>query len=97
MYRINEMKVTLLRRLQFVPSVTSVLALFPHSAVEYLQDVSGVGGLKHLNITCTFASSIDITLQCSVDLAGPTTKSVMVIKETSSTTAVVMVSFKCGV
>ena len=77
--------------------VMSVLAFFPHSAVEYLQDVSGVGGCKHLNVTCTFASSIDITLQCSVDLAGPTAKSVKILKETSSTTAVVMVSFKCGV
>ena len=74
--------------------VTSVLAFFPHSAAEYLQTVSGVGGLKHLDITCTFASSIDIVLQCSVELAGPTAMTVTIPKEISSTTAVKMVSFK---
>ena len=74
--------------------VTSLLAFFPHSDVQYLQTVSGVGGLKHLNITCTFASSIDIALQCSVDLAGPTAMTVIIPKETSSATAVMMVSCK---
>ena len=74
--------------------VTSVLAFFPHSAIEYLQDVSGVGGLRNLNITCKFASSIDIELQCSVDLAGPTAMTVIIPKETSSATAVMMVSCK---
>ena len=74
--------------------VTSVLAFFPHSDIRYLQDVSVVPGLKHLNITCTFVSSIDIELQCSVDLAGPTAMTVLIPKETSSTTAVMMVSCK---
>ena len=74
--------------------MTSVLAFFLHSAVEYLQAVSGVGGLKHLNITCTFASSIDVELQCSVELAGPTAMTVMIPKEISSATAVMMVSCK---
>ena len=81
--------------------VTSVLAFFSRSDVQYLQSVSGVGGLKHLNITCTFASSIDIELQCSVDLTGPTAMTVKITKETSSATAVMMVSCKvvyiCGV
>ena len=72
----------------------TVFVFFPHLAAEYLQDVSGVGGLKHLIITCTFASSIDIELQCSVELAGPTAMTVMISKETSSATAVKMVSFK---
>ena len=74
--------------------VMSVLAFFLHSAVEYLQDVSGVGGLKHLIITCIFASSIDIELQCFVDLAGPTAMTVTIPKDTSSTTALLMVSCK---
>ena len=74
--------------------VMSVLAFFPHSAVEYLQDVSGVGGLKHLIITCIFASSIDIELQCSVELTGPIAMTVMIPKDTSSATAVLMVSCK---
>ena len=74
--------------------VTSVLVFFPHSAVEYLQDVSGVGGLKHLNATCTFASIIDIAVQCSVELAGPTAKTETITKEISSTTALLMVSCK---
>ena len=71
-----------------------MLAFFPHSDVEYLRTVSAVGGLKHLDITCTFASSIDIALQCSVELAGPTAMTVTIPKEISSMTAVMMVSFK---
>ena len=75
--------------------VMSVLAFFPHSDVWYLQNVFGVGGVKHLNITCIFASSIDIELQCSVDLAGPTAmKDLLIDIDTNSATAVMMVSFK---
>ena len=64
-----------------------------HTDVQYLQDVSAVGGLNHLNITCTFASSIDIPLQCKVDLFGPSTKTVMIPK-VDSPTAVMMVRFE---
>ena len=68
----------------------------PHTntAVQYLQGVSAVGGLNHLIITCTFASSIDIELQCKVELFGPSAVTVMIPKAVDSPTAVMMVSFE---
>ena len=71
--------------------------LFPphaHTVVEYLQDVSANPGLHHLNVTCTFASSISIELQCQVQLFGPSAMTVMIPKAPDSTTAVMMVSFE---
>ena len=65
-----------------------------HTDVQYLQDVSAVGGLNHLNITCTFASSIDIELQCKVELFGPSAMTVMIPKSVDSPTAAMMVSFE---
>ena len=47
-----------------------------------------------MNITCTFASSIDIALKCSVELKGPMTKTVEIDKVTASRTATKMVNFR---
>ena len=46
-----------------------------------------------MNITCTFASSIDIALKCSVELKGPTAQTVEIKKVTASRTATKMVNF----
>lgn len=48
------------------------VALFTSlAAAEYLQAVTHSAGVTTLNVTCTFASN-DLTLQCSVELVGPT-------------------------
>ena len=72
------------------------LSTHTHTVVEYLQAVSAVGGVEHLNITCIFASSIDIELQCAVQLFGPSALTVFIPKAVDSPIAVMMVSFGSG-
>lgn len=74
--------------------MTELVLFPPYLVAEYLQAVSVKGGLKHLNITCTFASSIDITIKCSIELKGPTAMTFTIDKPAASPTAEKMVNLE---